>query len=425
MSRVEAIDEGEELSNPHLSTLVQHCVYFHQREIIGLNSFVGIHLDESNTHPWIYLPHGFPDVQTLSEAELRDAISTLLRVLSKDHRNHQYQEHKEQKDGINSDFPFESYRHIIQDYQNLGYLKESERLESRHGSGRNDWRRTINRSPPLWSDQGAVHLFPIKVKTVRSHQYLMEIQKYCLSVSLRNLGWLYGIQPKKGFQTWSNVEITKAINAIQRRRHSVFSERLTELLNHLLIVLKFQSNLSPSDVHRNIFGAVNSMNVVWENMVESVFGSGRHGNYEPIALWKLASGGSLAKKPLELDSIRWDTNKLGNKICTVVDAKYYPPGSLPNTSDVNKQITYAEWVRKKDKIHDPDQLQNVFILPASLRTRVAEYEGYATMSILEDETKPYHRIHAIRVDTLTLMKWFLVKNSSHASDIVHLREGFV
>ena len=422
MLRVGAIDEGERPSNPQMSTLAQHCVYFNQREIIGLTSFVGIHLDESNTHPWIYLPHGFPDVQTLSEAELRDAISTLLRVLSKDYRNNRYKDHKEQKDRITSGFPFDSYRYIIQDYQNFGYLKESERLESRHGCGRNDWRKTINKSPPLWTEQGAVHLFPIKVKTVRSHQYLMEIQKYCLSVSLRNLGWLYGIQPKKGFQTWSNVEMTKAINAIQTRRLSVFSERLTVLLKHLLIVLNFQSNLSPSDVQRNMAGAVNSMNVVWEHMVESVFGSGKHGNYQPTAVWKLASGEFFLKKPLELDTIRWDTNKLGNKICTVVDAKYYPPGRLPNTSDINKQITYAEWVRKQDDIQGPDQVQNIFILPASLSPSVAEYEGYATMGILEDETKPYHRIHAIRVDTLTLMKWFLVKNTSHAAEIVQLRE---
>ena len=92
---------------------------------------------------------------------------------------------------------------------------------------------------------------------------------------------------------------------------------------------------------------------------------------------------------------------------------------------MNKQITYAEWVRKQDGVQDPNEIQNIFILPAHLKNSVARYEGYATMGILEDKTKPYHKVHAISVDTLTLMDWYLRGNTSRVSEIVRLRKGSI
>ena len=425
MLQARALNGTKLLGKEIPSTLAEHCVHFHEKKIAGLKNFVGVRLDDPSKHPMIYLPHGFPDVKTLSEKKLRQSIFTLVQVLTKDHRKFEYQKATEHEDGLSNDFPFESFRYVIQDYLNRGYVKESERAESLHGSGRNDWRRTFNKRQPLWTEQGAVHLFPIKVKTVQSHQHLMEVQKYCVNISLMNLGWLYGKKPNATFKKWNNARITQAIGVIQRKKSTVFDERLTVLLGHLNIILKTQSKVTKAEKQNNLIGAENSMPMVWENMVESVFGTGKHEKYQPAATWTLTSEKEVEKQPLILDSIRWDLNDKGQKICTVIDAKYYRPGNLPTTTDVNKQITYAEWVRKQDGVQDPNEIQNIFILPAHLKNSVARYEGYATMGILEDKTKPYHKVHAISVDTLTLMDWYLRGNTSRVSEIVRLRKGSI
>ena len=73
---------------------------------------------------------GFPDVKTLSEKKLRQSIFTLVQVLTKDNRKFEYQKATEHEDGLSNDFPFESFRYVIQDYLNRGYVKESGIVQS-------------------------------------------------------------------------------------------------------------------------------------------------------------------------------------------------------------------------------------------------------------------------------------------------------
>ena len=72
----------------------------------------------------------------------------------------------------------------------------------------------------------------------------MEVQKYCVNISLMNLGWLYGKKPNATFKKWNNARITQAIGVIQRKKSTVFDERLTVLLGHLNIILKTQSKVT-------------------------------------------------------------------------------------------------------------------------------------------------------------------------------------
>ena len=423
--------ETQTPSEPPPVNLADHCCYFKDkgREFGDFKSFVGIRYEENFKHPSIYLPYGFPDVKNMSETELRSAIFTLIRTLMKNHKTSPFEEPIEQHDGLNNDFPFESYRFIIQDYLNRGYIKESQRYESMHGSGRNHWQKTINKKPPLWTQQGAIHLNPIKIKTTQSHQILKEIQEYCLNSSYLALGWLYGKKTHPNYRRWNNTKTSQARNYLQQKKSIVFDERISMLLNHMGIVLGIQSNISRSERKIHLTGAVNTIDRVWEYMVESVFGTGKHTDYQPVAKWKYSEESNKnpsPTKPLELDSIRWDNDSDGKKICTVIDAKYYPEGSLPSTSDINKQITYAEWVNKQDEEKGKhDEVQNVFILPGDLKNNIAKYEGYATMDILEDTKIPYHRVYAIRVDTLKLMKCYLQNDTTQAGEIVRLRAGSI
>lgn len=430
---------SEASSEDSFSKLAKHCVRFVDKKFGDWKDFVGIHFVEPNKHPLIYIPHGFK-VETMSEKELRDAISTLMQVIVKNHRISKKtdQETIEKHEGQNNEFPFESYRFIIQDFDNRGYVKESHRYESLHGSGRNHWQKTINKKPPLWTQQGAIHLYPIKIKTVQSHQYLMEIQEYCVNISYLALGWLYGKNSNPNFKQWDNTKISQAINYIKQKSSTMFDERITVLLKHMSIILGIQSNVSRSERKIPLMGFVNTMQDVWEDMVEAVFGTGRHSDYNPLAEWVIPQDQDQNKvrntSPMELDSIRWDYNADGKKICTVIDAKYYKENNLPSTADINKQITYAEWVDKQDK-GKHHQVQNVFILPASIRDpftkeapllnmedmrKWAYYGGYAKMGILENQKLSHHRVHAIYVDSLFLMKQYLQNKKLEQWDLLSL-----
>ena len=226
-----------------------------------------------------------------------------------------------------------------------------------------------------------------------------------------HIGWLYG-RKNPILRQWSSVKLLWARNKIELFKRQTFDSRISKLLRSMQIILSNQV-----DDSRKIEGYYNigiqgntAVGDMWEKMVEGVFGSGKHGQYSPQAIYTYANQSSeAATRSMELDSIRFD-----GSICTVIDAKYYGE-RLPSTSDINKQITYGEWVAKKLEGED-FQVQNLFILPGEVLDPYHEYIGYATMDILEDKSKPYHKVHLKRIDFCQLMKMYLQNDKSKSKE---------
>lgn len=376
--------------------------------------YVGIKFDDFKDHPIIHLPLGLPDPSTVSNLELRRIISMLIRLIlkvKKDSNNG-----LDDKTGeTNVQFPFDAYRRIILDYVNYGFIREPERNETNHGGGRIDWLKTLRKSQPLWTKNGPVHLSPIRINTIYSHQDIMQIQSYCLKLADFHIGWLYG-RKKPILRQWSSAKLLWARNKIELFKRQTFDGRISKLLRSMQVILSNQV-----DDTRNVEGYYNigiqgstAVGDMWERMVEGVLGSGKHGQYSPQAIYTYANQTSnVAPGNMELDSIRFDDSK-----CTVIDAKYYGE-RLPATSDINKQITYAEWVAKK---HEGENIQvhNLFILPGEILHPHHEYIGYATMDILEDKSKPYHKVHLKRIDFYQLMKMYLRNDKSKSKEFCHI-----
>jgi len=376
--------------------------------------YVGVKFDDSKEHPIIHLPLGCPEPSTVSTLELRKIISMLIRVIIKVKR--ELNKGLDDKRGENSiQFPFDAYRRLILDYVNFGFIRESERNETTSGSGRIDWSKTLRKSQPLWTTSGPVYLSPIRINTIYSHQDIMQIQSYCLKLADFHIGWLYG-RKKPILRQWSSAKLFWARNKIELFKRQTFDSRISKLLRSMQIILSNQV-----DDSRNIEGYYNigiqgntAVGDMWEKMVEGVFGSGKHGQYSPQAIYTYANqSSSAAAGSMELDSIRFD-----GSICTVIDAKYYGE-RLPATSDINKQITYGEWVAKKLEGEDL-QVQNLFMLPGEVLGPHHEYIGYATMDILEDKSKPYHKVHLKRIDFCQLMKMYLQNDKSKSKEFCHI-----
>ncbi len=379
--------------------------------------FVGIEFSNELNHPIVRLPLGFPNPQQMSNSQLRNAISMLIRVILRVKKELTEQlEDQIGKDHV--DYPFDAYRRIILDYVNHGFIREPERRESYSGNGRIDWAKTLRKAQPLWTEKGPVHLNPIRINTIYSHQDLMQIQKYCLMLADLQVGWLFGrnipIKPQ-----WSQAKLVWARNKVDLYKRQTYDGRISKVLRSMSIILSHQINLDESNKidgnYKIALEGNSNVGRMWEMMVERVFGTGKHGKYQPLAKWNLDGIIRSASSPLELDSIRFDLVDK-NMICTVIDAKYH--SHLPSTSDINKQITYAEWVAKKHELEgDNLVVNNLFILPGEIpELPHHNYLGYATMDILEDQNKSYHKVHAKKFDTITLMRMYLQNDKSISKD---------
>lgn len=145
--------------------------------------------------------------------------------------------------------------------------------------------------------------------------------------------------------------------------------------------------------------------------------------------------------------LRPDTIMIQDEKCFVIDAKYYSfaapanqnsenaddenndeaqNGSIPGSDSIQKQITYAEFIdssidnnkslKRPQKFRfEPQNIYNVFILPESNTEKVFCYKGYAT-SEWKDNSKNYHKIHAITLDTK-----FLLENAGKNSSEIKRR----
>lgn len=133
--------------------------------------------------------------------------------------------------------------------------------------------------------------------------------------------------------------------------------------------------------------------------------------------------------------LRPDTIMIQDEKCFVIDAKYYSfaalanqnsenaddentdkehMGSIPRSDSIQKQITYAEFIdssidNNKDSESsqkfrfEPQNIYNIFILPESNTEELFSYKGYAT-SDWKDNSKNYHKIHAITMDAKFLLE---------------------
>lgn len=99
-------------------------------------------------------------------------------------------------------------------------------------------------------------------------------------------------------------------------------------------------------------------------MIDKAFGVEDKEQYFPRTRWLLDYGRQKVKTPLQPDSIMLYNGKV-----YVLDAKLYrfgcnpdKPELLPNSSDINKQITYGEYIERTKGV-PAERLYNAFIMP--------------------------------------------------------------
>lgn len=383
--------------------------------------FVGIEYNENDVT--VYFPLGYEIPQT--DEECRKSILTLLRTisLSKTIINEEVKINDELKEDYA--FPISAYLWVLKDYFTYGIYKSRDTIIQKNGNGKINWKKTLSKDPII-SNGNLLYLDMFTEQNVAIDDIITQIHILCLNESIKHIGWLFG-----------NFELKSSLFSLDNK------EYLLGILNHALINTNEDRKLNLLINLRNILlgldvvsddKSINNYGVrgfhdVWEIVVARLFGNQDVTGYKPVASYKLFdSSNSVQKQPLRLDGLLKRPNAY-----YILDAKYYKFGidfdyhSAPETSDVEKQIVYGEYV---DKVHNKKYpVYNSFVIPYNKNNnpRISDYHdnivyvGYSTVSwkCYDENVKPYYYVAIIMVDCrFALDNWVYNDSTEFINDIV-------
>lgn len=323
------------------------------------------------------------------------------------------------------EFPLQSYIFIIRDYLARGYYREQEVVYNVSRNGKVSWNRTIKTQKPYIQDNKIFYLdFVTKKNSIKDNEMITMIHEYCVYECFDKIGWLYTISMPQRPQIKRNDKMFKTV--IKNKLSLTFNDQNRQLFRHMLAILDYQGD---RDSEKRYKYGTYRFEYIWERMIDKVFGIENKVDYFPRTTWKI-NGSSYDNASLEPDTIMIYQNDV-----YILDAKYYKYGvtrkawDLPQSTAVNKQITYGEYVANQNsfkRIHGADmKIYNAFLMPFdSLKENnpfhsEMVYIGEA-VSNWKDNSEDYQKIQGILIDVKRLMSIHVRQEESEIMKLADL-----
>lgn len=380
--------------------------------------FVGIKGDHNNL--MVYFPCGYelPNDENEVRQEIRDLFNVLAEFTTEDDR---VLEIDRNAATISVSFPIQAYRTVIEYYlERQKYYSYNEIVYKRSDSGPINFAMTFKKSNPIILPNSSTFMFDDYFRMQKSpqkNQMITRIHKFCVYESFKKLGIIYTpLIPEKPdlmIDPKDQDMINSCINLLYEKLYETRNDVDNRLFEAMINMLRYYG--SNNDEKQYYFGT-DKFEHVWERLIDKVFGVSKEEKqkYFPRAYWRVFLGKDKNKKrhPLEPDSIMILKDADGNNEYYVLDAKYYRFGitgsisNLPNSSDINKQITYGEFVKKKADGHSPF---NAFIMPYNKNNNLFGVDSdivnssVASGDWIDHEREPHEKIQGILIDTKTLL----------------------
>lgn len=364
--------------------------------------FVGVKADTHDASVSFPLGYRLPE----DDADLRLDIQNLFGVLSAFMKEDKVLEARKFDAPQTVDFPIHAYLKVITLFLRTGrYYIESDPQYKTGTKGAVSWSRTIREQRALVQKNGSLVFTSMTVRsaTPNADKQITQIHRFCVYEAFDRLGWLY--VPFKPEPPGPHPAIRESIYLLTRKLAASHRDSEQELFGAMRNMLEYMDEKSPD--RRDFFGTDNFEHV-WERMVDKAFGVPDKAPYFPRTRWLLDYGPDKVKTPLYPDSIMVYQGKY-----YVLDAKYYRYGQtgdanhLPNGADINKQITYGEYVERTRAVPN-DSLFNAFVMPYNMAdnpfglTAPVGNIGEA-VGDWRSNRKNYERIQGIVMDTRFLM----------------------
>lgn len=386
---------------------------FKIREHCHINSnddgdrFVGVKADSENVV--VYFPMGYE--LPLADDELKRDIKNLFQVLATFTDKTDRVLHMDKFTAPQSvEFPIQAYLNIINYYldHNGMYYTETESNYKVDKRGKTDWNRTIKTQTPMIQGKSLLYFNQVvRVSTPNTNRLITRIHKYCVHESFNKIGWLY--TTNKPEQPDINFEKTQFISTLNDKLSNTNNDGDKRLFRSMIAMIEFMDDRT---IDKQFYFGTDRFETVWEKLIDKFFGESNKQDYFPRGQWTERYGSSKGRpmSALEPDSIMIYKNKY-----YVLDAKYYRYGvfpelgvmALPQSSDINKQITYGQYV--KNTKAPTAQVFNAFIMPfnkVSNKFKLTSWYGNVAEAIGDWITSPetYERIQGIVIDTRYILK---------------------
>ena len=392
------------------------------------DTFVGIRCDKGDFS--VNFPLGFclPD----NDKELRKDILLLINTIASSTRRKDSTVTRAAALFNELGFPIQAYLFLINDFVSRGYYKERETHYHVSVRGKINWGRTIKTQKPYLQDQKAYYLkFVTKENAVNESEIISLIHEYCVYESFQKMGWLFtDVLPQK-----PRIRFNKRLflSVVGSKLVQTYNDRNKALFRSMLAIInEEQKEDTPLDFRYGTY----RFEYVWEALIDRVFGIEGKSVYFPKTMWLLDDKYN-DNACLEPDSIMlWNGN------IYVLDAKYYKygatkrPWDLPESTSINKQITYGEYISGQEKLtgalskKKTPIVYNAFLMPFNKQSELWKNSdsmisiGEAISSWKSNE-EIYERIQGILVDVKHLMRVTVHQDESEMSRLAECIEAAI
>ena len=333
------------------------------------------------------------------------------------------------------DFPIQAYLSIMNHFLNSGYYSESE-IHYKPGSrGKKSWPRTIKQIKPSYQENSErdgygsfVYLdYIVKENASNDTNLITLVHEYCVYESYEKVGWLFNMAPPQ--KPRLRFDKKMFLGTVYEKLGKTFSDATRELFSSMIAMINYLGD--NGSINQFYFGT-DRFEYVWENLIDFTYGVDDKDRYFPHTVWNLKTGRNRQNAALEPDTIM----VVGNKIF-VLDAKYYRYGTtaqplhLPESTSINKQITYGEYVASQEAFKrefGPDmKVYNAFIMPFGKNSKVFtqpdsyRHIGEAT-GLWKSGEHEYEHVQGILVDISSLMHNYIRQNQPEILKLADLIE---
>lgn len=385
------------------------------------DSFVGIKIRNSQID--FYYPETYEFDETSIEKSRNDVLAILQTIsIAKTHSNSRIK--VESSFSNNEAIPLLSYLWIIRDYLMNGFYINREKVLKKNQRGKVDWKRTLNGQPIISNGNVVYSDLVVSVKNDLDN-IIVEIHKYCVKKSIDILGWLFGIKSSNFIETkpFYNELKNVYIDTLRKELSQTFDDEKKEKLKHMLSIIE---GLSDDQNSNELVYGVDSYAYIFERMINSIFGNREASKFNPSADWYLKSKGY---EPFSSSDLRPDTILIRDNIAYVLDSKFYRFGytadkkDLPETTSIQKQITYGDFIKNNKMGDEIQKIRNAFILPYNKYNNkldlneTLEYIGYSKTDYRKG-VEDHEIIHAFLIDLKYVIETWNKRN--HGEDVANL-----
>jgi len=300
------------------------------------------------------------------------------------------------RDQANGRF-FNSMYWVIQDFINNG-IERKKHLEYKFNSlGKVNWKKTFKKPTLIYSKKSLILSNLIVEKHTSLEDDIYKIHQYCLNYSIERIGWLFNLH----YRQYTEINLLTAKTLLLKLLQSSFQDKQRIKFTNLLNIVSRIGALK--DLRSYPIIGSDDYNLIFQNMLHKLLHTKKLKlrNYNPTGIYHFIDGHDEKQSQTYPDIIY---ENLQSSLAIVFDAKFYRSDhSLPQTNDIQKQITYARYIKSQYKINLNRNIEvySSFILPYSGQS-FFEVFGQAYI-----EGMPQDNIACFHVNLSALIKSYL------------------